>query len=68
MLILSKRLCEYISQIFVHVYGGVVYYSAFVQISTIVVTNVDVLGASLYESSGDESESSLIVAVDWQRW
>jgi hypothetical protein len=68
MLILSKRLCEYICHIFVRVYVGVVDYSSFVQISTIVLTNVDVLGASLYDSRGDESESSLIVAVDWQRW
>jgi hypothetical protein len=50
------------------VYVGAVDYSAFVQISTIVATNVDVLGASLYDSRGDESESFLIVAVDWQWW
>jgi len=47
MLILSKCLCEYICHIFVRVYVGVVDYSAFVQILTIVVTNVDVFGASL---------------------
>ena len=48
-------------------YVGVVEYSVFGQISTIVVTNVDVLLARLYDSRGDESESSLNVAVDWQR-
>jgi hypothetical protein len=68
MLILSKRLCEYICHIFVRVYVGVVDYLVFVQISTIVVTNVNVLGGSLYDSRGYESESSLIVAFDWQRW
>jgi hypothetical protein len=36
----------------------------FVQIPTIVVTNVYAFGASLYDSCGDECESSLIVAVD----
>jgi hypothetical protein len=68
MLILSKCLCEYICHMFVLVYEGVVDYLACVQISTIVVTNVDVLGSRLYDSHGDESESSLIVAFDWQRW
>jgi hypothetical protein len=68
MLILSKCLCEYICHIFVCVYVGVVDYLAFVPISTIVITDVNVLGASLYESRGDESESSLTIAVDWQRW
>jgi len=67
MLILCKCLCEYICHIFVCVYVGVVEYSVFGQISTIVVTNVDVLLARLYDSRGDESESSLNVAVDWQR-
>jgi len=50
------------------VYVGVIDYLAFVQISTIVITNVNVLGASPYDSRGDESESSLIIAVDWQQW
>jgi hypothetical protein len=48
MLMLSKFLCEYLCHIFVGVYIGVVAdYSVFVQISTIVITNYDVLGASL---------------------
>ena len=37
-------------------YVGVVDYSAIVEISTIVLTNIDVLSVS---------ESSLIVAVNW---
>jgi hypothetical protein len=68
MLMLSKCLCEYICHRLVRVCVGVVDYSAFVQISTIVVTNVNVVGASHYDSHGAGSESSLIVAVDWQRW
>ena len=66
MLILSKCLCEYICHIFIHVYIGVADYSAFVQISTIVITHIEVLSVSLYDSRGDKSKSSLIVAVDWQ--
>jgi hypothetical protein len=68
MLILSMCLWEYICHIFVRVYVGVLDGLAFMQISTTVVTLVDVLSASLYDSHGNESESSLIVAVDWQRW
>jgi len=47
MLILSKCFREYICHIFVRVYVGVVDYVAFVKISTIVITNVDVLSASV---------------------
>jgi hypothetical protein len=32
-----------------------------------VAPNVDVLGTSLHDAGGDESESSLIVAVDWRQ-
>ena len=53
MLILSKCLCEYICHIFVRVYVGVVDYSAFVQISTVVIANVDVLSSSFDDSRGD---------------
>jgi hypothetical protein len=46
-------------------YVGVVDYSAIVEISTIVLTNIDVLSVSLHYPRGDVSESSLIVAVNW---
>jgi len=68
MFILTKCLWEYMSHIFFHVYIGVVDYLASVQIQTIVVTTVDVVGESLNDSGGDDSESSLIVAVDWEWW
>jgi hypothetical protein len=55
-----------ICHIYDRLYVGVVDYSALVQISISVVTNVDVHGASQYVSGSDESQSSLIVAVDWQ--
>jgi len=50
------------------VYVVVVDYSAIVQISTGMVTNVDGLGASIYDSRGDGRDSSQFVAVDSQRW
>jgi len=64
MLILSKCLGEYVCHIFARVYLEVVDYCAFVHISTIVITNLNVLSGSLYDSHSDESESSLHVAVD----
>ena len=42
--------------------------SAFVQISTIMIANVDVLSLSFDNSFGDKCENSLINTVDWQRW
>ena len=48
-------------------YVAVVDYSAIVRISTSVVTNVDVLGPSLYDSRGDGRDSSQFGAVDLQR-
>jgi hypothetical protein len=68
MLIFRKCFCEYICHIFILVYVGVVDYSAFVQISTVVIANVDVCSSSFDDSRGDYSESTLIVTVDWQRW
>ena len=68
MLIFSKCFCEYICHIFIHVYVGVVDHSAFVQILTVVIANIDVLSSSFDDSRGDKGESTLIVAVDWQRW
>ena len=68
MLIFCKCFREYICHIFVCVYVGVVDYSAFVQMSTVVIANVDVFSSSHDDSCGDLSESTLIVAVDWQRW
>jgi hypothetical protein len=68
MVICCKCFRECICHIFIYVYVGVVDYSAFVQISTIVIANVDVLRSSFDESRGDLSESTLIVAVDWHQW
>ena len=68
MLIFCKCFREYICHIFVHLYVGVVDYSAFVQISTVVTPNIDVFSLSFDGSCGDTSESTLIVAVDWQWW
>jgi len=68
MLIFSKCFREYICHIFVCVYVGVVDYSSSMQISTVVISNVDVFSSSLDDSRGDKREITLIVAVDWQRW
>ena len=53
MLIFRKCFPEYICHIFVCVYVGVVDYSAFVQISTVVIANMDVLSSSFDDSRGD---------------
>jgi hypothetical protein len=50
------------------VYVAVVDYSTFMQISTVVIANVDVLSSSFDDSHGDKSESTLVVTVDWQWW
>jgi hypothetical protein len=68
MFVLSKYLCEFICHIYVHVKVEIVDYSVFLQILTIVITTIDVLGASLYDLCGNESESSLIATVDSQWW
>lgn len=45
--------CEYISNIFVSVYMGVVDYLFSIQISTVVLANIDVLSKSFDDSHGD---------------
>jgi len=54
MLILGKCFGEYICHIFVCVYVGVVDYSSFMQILTIVIANFDVLHLSFDDSRGVE--------------
>jgi len=68
MLIFSKCLYGYICHIVVCVYIGVVDYLASIQLSTVVIGNIDVFSSSVDDSSGDKSESTLTVPVDWQRW
>jgi len=53
MLIYRKRFREYICHIFVRVYVGVVDYSVFVQISTVVIAKVNVLSLGFDDSRGD---------------
>jgi hypothetical protein len=53
MLIFCKCFREYICHVFVCVYVGVVDYLVFVQISTVVITNVDVLSSSFDDSHAD---------------
>ena len=48
-------------------YVGVVNYLAGMEISTIVIANVDMLCASLYDPSCDLTKCALIVAVDRER-
>jgi len=68
MLIFCMCCREYICNIFVCVYVRVVDYSSSLQISTVVTPNIDVFSLSFDDSCGDTSESTLIVAVDWQWW
>jgi len=68
MLIFSKCFCVYICHISICVYVGGVDYSSSMQISTVVIANVDVFSSSFDDSHGDKGESTLNVAVDWQRW
>jgi hypothetical protein len=56
-----------ISATFLSVYVGVVDYSSFMQISTVVIANVDVCSSSFDDSHSDKCESTLIIAVDWQQ-
>ena len=67
MLIFCKCFREYIYHIVVCVFIGVVDSSSSMQISTVVIANVDVFSSSFDESQGDQGESTLIDAVDWQR-
>jgi hypothetical protein len=48
-------------------YVGVVNYLAGMEISTIVIANVDVLRASLYDPGCDMTKCALIVAIDRER-
>jgi len=66
MLIFCKCFREYICHIFIIVYVEVVDYSSSMPISTGVIANVDVFSSSFDVSRGDNGESTLIVAVDWQ--
>jgi len=54
MLIISKCLHEYICHILVCVYGGVVDHSSSMQISTVVIANMDVFISSFDDSRGDK--------------
>jgi len=49
------------------VHVGVVNYLAGMEISTIVIANVDMLCASIYDSSCDVTKCALIVAIDRER-
>jgi len=49
------------------VYVGVVNYLAGMEIWTIVIANVDMLCASLYDPSCDMTKCALIVAIDRER-
>ena len=44
-------------------YVGVVDYSSSMQVSTVVIANVDMLSSSFDDSCGDKSESTLIVTA-----
>jgi len=50
------------------VYVGVVDYSSFMQISPVVIANVDVSSSSFDDPRGDKAECTLFDAVDWHRW
>jgi len=67
MLILCQGLGEYVCYILVGVQVGVVNYLAAMQISTIVVENVNMLWASLDDPNCDITKSALIVAIDRER-
>jgi len=68
MLIFSKCLRQYICHIVVCVYVRVVDYLLCIQILTVVIANIDVFSSSFDDFRGDNGESTLIVAVDWQWW
>jgi hypothetical protein len=68
MLIFGKYFREYISHIFVCVLVAVDDYLTSMQISTVVIANVDMLSPSFDDFRGDKSVSTMIVAIDWQQW
>ena len=67
MLILRQGLGLYVCHILVRVHVEVVNYLAGVEISTIVIANVDMLCVSLYDPSCDMTKCALIVAIDRER-
>ena len=46
---------------------GVVNYLAGMEVSTIVIANIDILRASFYDSSCDVTKCALIVPIDRER-
>ena len=68
MLMFSKCFRGYICHIFVFLYVGVVDYLSFMEILTVMIAKVDFLSSSFDDSHGDKSESTQVVAVDWQWW
>jgi hypothetical protein len=64
----TKCFREYVRHIFICVFLGVVDYSSFMQISSVVIANVHVLSFSFQHSCGDKNERILVFAVDCQRW
>jgi hypothetical protein len=67
MLIASKCFREYISHILVFVYVRVIDNWLSLQISIVVIANIDVYCLSVDDSRGDTGESTLIVSVDWHQ-
>jgi hypothetical protein len=66
MLIFSKCFQDDICHIFVSVYVGVVDYSLSMQISTVVIANLNVFSSSFDDFGGDKGECTQIFTVDWQ--
>ena len=64
MLLVGERLRENIGHIVVRVYVGVVYDFASMEISTIMVADINVLHSGLDHSGCDICECTLIVTVD----
>jgi len=48
-------------------YIGVVNYLAGMEVSTIVIANIDILRASFYDSSCDVTKYALIIEIDQER-
>jgi len=47
---------------------GVINYIAGMEVSTIVISNVDMVCATYYHSSCDVTKYPFIVAIDWEQW
>jgi len=67
VLILRQGLGSYVCHVLVCVHVGVVNYLAGMEISTIVIANVDMLCASLSDPSCDMTKCALIVTIDRER-